>query len=160
MICSVVPLINPEGHQVGMEGIFAPKSRLQSFRNIHDLSWSWREFPRRRSPFGPGGTLRQGLLAYCTNNMTTRVMTIPNWGVKTQVCETIVEDSLAWVLCGVIFVGHYVYLDISVRRRSWLTCQWKWGLPGLGGNLILSIIDWNAFPHSYYIGRVDNLAIR
>jgi len=48
---------------------------LQSFLNIQSLSLSCKALPRIGRPFGPGGTFRHGLLAYCaaTSRMTTKL---------------------------------------------------------------------------------------
>ena len=63
--------------------------RLKSFSNSQALSFSSRTFPRRGSPFGPGGTFRQGLLAYSTARMMAmmaKVRTKPTRGVRN--CRT------------------------------------------------------------------------
>jgi hypothetical protein len=53
-----------------------PNFRLHSLPNIQPLFWSWSALPRIGRPFGPGGTLRHGLLTYRTVRMMTRRVVI------------------------------------------------------------------------------------
>jgi hypothetical protein len=72
---------------------------LQSLLNIQSLSLSCKALPRIGRPFGPGGTFRHGLVAYCTATsiLTTMLKMRPPWGVrcwKSAVNETQWKDSV------------------------------------------------------------------
>jgi hypothetical protein len=51
--------------------------------------------PRIGRPFGPGGTFRHGLLAYCaaTSRMSTAIKMRPPWGVR---CWESAANEIQW----------------------------------------------------------------
>jgi hypothetical protein len=57
---------------------------LQPLLNIQSLSLSCKALPRIGRPFGPGGTFRHGLVAYCTatSRMTTMLRMRSSRGVR------------------------------------------------------------------------------
>ena len=67
---------------VGKMEMDAPNFCLQSCSNIQRLSMSCKVFPRIGRPFGPGGSLRHGLLAYRAERMMTRLKTRPMRGAR------------------------------------------------------------------------------
>ena len=77
---------------------------LQSFLNIQSLSLSSKALPRIGRPFGPGGTFRHGLLAYCTATirMTTMLKRRPPRRVR---CWESAANETQWKDSRVLKMG-------------------------------------------------------